>query len=515
MFSCKYLTVRFAQCRLERLFVPWRDRIYSEATDTLETGVTTQLHAAEAGVQIHSAALHKELGITDLVLAQILMVMVPEFFGTAVKAGSSSGALWILAILVFFIPQALVVAHLNQLMPIEGGLYEWARIAFNDRVGFLVAWNIWLSFILQVSQIALVTTTYVSYAAGPQADWIASNKSVVLVASVGLIAALIYVARLGLGVGKWVSNAGSVITVVTLLGLVVLPLIHLWRGSLSGYRPLRMVMPPLTLFSLSVFSKMTFGALSGFEYVAIFAGECRNPARHLAWSVFIAAPIIAVLYIFGTSSILAFVSPDAVDIIGPVPQALSLGVQSFGLARIIAPVAILLLLANYLCSYTLYVSGSARLPMVAGWDHLVPRWFVCLHAKHRTPVNSILFVGGVALAASIAVLIGVSQQEAFAQLQIWTWGFYGLGYLVMFAIPLCARKELGIRPALGLRIASVSGLLVTLLFVLLSVSPIISVESGWEYTTKTVAVIVGANLVGGVLYSLGRRRRGKPTEDSQ
>jgi hypothetical protein len=58
-------------------------------------------------------------------------------------------------------------------------------------------------------------------------------------------------------------------------------------------------------------------------------------------------------------------------------------------------------------------------------------------------------------------------------------------------------------------------LLVTLLFVLLSVSPIISVESGWEYTTKTVAVIVGANLVGGVLYSLGRRRRGKPTEDSQ
>jgi len=481
----------------------------------LEAHVTTQLDAAEAPVQKHSVALHKELGIADLVLAQILMVMVPEFFGTAVKAGSSSTVLWILAILVFFIPQALVVAHLNRLMPIEGGLYEWARLAFNDRIGFLVAWNIWLSFILQVSQIALVTTTYVSYAAGPQTAWIASNKGIVLVASVGLIAALMYVARLGLGVGKWVSNAGSVITVVTLLGLVVLPLIHVWRGTLPNYHPLRLVMPPLTLFSLSVFSKMTFGALSGFEYVAIFAGECRNPARHLARSVFIAAPIIAVLYIFGTSSILAFVSPDSVDIIGPVPQALSLGVRSFGLAGIIAPVAILLLLANYLCSYTLYVSGSARLPMVAGWDHLVPRWFAHLHAKHRTPVNSILFVGVVALAASIGVLIGVGEQEAFAQLQIWTWGFYGLGYLVMFAIPLFSRKELGIRPAPGLRIAAVSGFLVTLLFVVLSVSPIISVESGWGYTVKTVAVIVGANVVGVTLYRLGHRQRRRLTEHLQ
>jgi amino acid transporter len=228
---------------------------------------------------------------------------------------------------------------------------------------------------------------------------------------------------------KWVSNAGSVVTVLTLFGLVILPVIHVWRGTLESYHPFRLVMPSLTLFSLGVFRRMTFGALSGFEYVAIFAGECRNPGRDLARSVFIAAPIIALLYILGTGSILAFVSPDAVDIIGPVPQALSLGAQALGLARVVAPLAILLLLANYLCSYTLYVSGSTRLPMVAGWDHLVPQWFGRLDAKYRTPTNSILFVGGVALAASIAVLIGVGEQEAFAQLQTWTWGFCGLAYL--------------------------------------------------------------------------------------
>lgn len=462
--------------------------------------IDTDGKAAETLARTRSKGLRKELGLADLVLAQILMVIVPEFFGTAVKAGAASTVLWIFAVLLFFIPQALVVAHLNRLMPLEGGLYEWARLAFGDRIGFLVLWNIWLSFILQVGQIALVTTTYVSYAIGPSASWIATNKTLLLVTSVALLAGLMYVARLGLAVGKQVVNAGSVITLITLLGLVVLPLLRLSHGSLPSYHPLRLVMPPLTLFSMSVFSRMTFGALSGFEYVAIFAGECRNPRRDLVYAVFMSAPIIGLLYILGTSSILSFVSPDAVDIIGPVPQALSLGTRPFGFGAIVAPVAILLLLANYLCSYTLYVSGSARLPMVAGWDHLVPRWFGQLHARYKTPVNSIVFVGAVALTASIVVLIGVGQQEAFAQLQTWTWGFYGLGYLAMFAIPLCSPKCLGLRGGVGLSLVSLSGFLITLLFVLSAVVPIISVESSWGFAIKTVAVILLANVLATAIY---------------
>ena len=167
---------------------------------------------AEAEVQSHSASLRRELGIADLVLAQILIIIVPEFYGTAVKAGSAHVVLWLLAILLFFIPHALVVAHLNRLMPLEGGLYEWARLGFSDRVGFLTAWNIWLLQTVQVSQIALVTTTYISYAA-PRAAWIATNRTALVAASVVLIALMMLIARLGLGIGKWFSNAGSVVTV--------------------------------------------------------------------------------------------------------------------------------------------------------------------------------------------------------------------------------------------------------------------------------------------------------------
>src|SRR5271165_5249620 len=282
----------------------------SEAwTQTLSAPYNPSLQAAESEVRAHSASLRRELGIADLVLAQILIIIVPEFYGTAVKAGSAHVVLWILAILLFFIPHAFVVAHLNRLMPLEGGLYEWARLGFSDRVGFLTAWNMWLLQTVQVSQIALVATTYISYAA-PSAAWIATSQPMLIAVSVALIALMMMVARLGLGVGRWVSNVGSIFTVFILVVLIALPYFQVWRGSRPEYHPLPLVLPPLTLFSLSVFSKMTFGALSGFETVAIFAGESHNPARNIARSILISAPIVAILYILGTSAILAFVSPD-------------------------------------------------------------------------------------------------------------------------------------------------------------------------------------------------------------
>jgi len=455
-------------------------------------------------VQPQSKVLRKELGIADLALAQILIVIVPEFFGTAVKAGRAHVVLWLLAILLFFIPQALVVAHLNRLMPLEGGLYEWARLAFGDRIGFLVAWNMWLNTTVQVSQIALVTTTYTSYAFGPSAEWISSNQLVLVSASVALIAGMMLVARLGLGVGKWLSNVGSLFTVTILGVLIAMPFVRHLPGTSDHYHPLPLALPAMSLFSLSVFSKMTFGALSGFEIVAIFAGESRNPGRNLALSILFTAPLIALLYILGTSAILAFVSPDAIDVIGPIPQALRAGFGNLGFAAPLVSVAILLLLLNYLCSYTLYFSSNTRLPLVAGWDHLLPSWFSVLHVKHRTPVNSILFMAGVALAASIAVLIGAKNEEAFSLLQIWAWTFYGLAYLALFAIPLFAPKQKNIRPAWGLRIGAAAAFSVTLLFVLLSVLPVVSVASVWKYSVKIAMVVLSANFVGWMIYRAGQ-----------
>jgi amino acid transporter len=244
------------------------------------------------------------------------------------------------------------------------------------------------------------------------------------------------------------------------------------------------------------------GALSGFEYIAILAGECRAPARNISRSVLISAPIIAVMFILGTGSVLAFVSPDKVDLIGPIPQVLSLGFNSFGWVSTLVSITIFGVAARQIALMSIYFAGNTRLPMVAGWDNLLPAWFARLHRRYKTPVNSILVVGLVTLAFSLVSLIRVSEQEAF-QLQDNAAGvFYALIYMVLFAIPMLAMKRFGARAPWWLKIASASGFLMSVIYAFFTVFPIIDVQSRALFAIKIIAVVVAANAIGAALYAV-------------
>src|SRR4051794_12327995 len=98
----------------------------------------TGLLKTEASVQERSGVFKKELGLRDLVLTQILFIVGLGWVGTAAKLGPSHMAFWLLAAVLFYLPSAVVVIYLNQLMPLEGGLYQWAKLGFNELTGFMV-----------------------------------------------------------------------------------------------------------------------------------------------------------------------------------------------------------------------------------------------------------------------------------------------------------------------------------------------------------------------------------------
>jgi len=113
----------------------------------------------------------------------------------------------------------------------------------------------------------------------------------------------------------------------------------------------------------------------------------------------------------------------------------------------------------------------------------------------------------VALAFGAAGIVGVGEQEAFQLLDNAAGIFYGLTYLVMFAIPLIGLRNAVQRPSFKLRAAALSGFLVTFLYVVLSVFPIIDVASWTTFAVKISSVVIGLNLVGAALFYSARRRR--------
>lgn len=422
--------------------------------------------------------------------------------GWAAKLGNHQMMFWLLAIITFYLPLAAVVIYLNRLMPLEGGIYQWAKLAFNDFVAFMVAWNLWIFGILVMSGIGLIIKKNIAYAIGPRAQWMHGNKLITTLICTLLMILMISASRRGLTLGKWVQNFGGALLLLTFATLVLLPFITAGRGTLANYHPFTIAVPEFSTYNINVFSKLAVGALSGFEYIAILAGECRAPARNISRSVMISAPIIALMFILGTASVLAFVSPDKVDLIGPIPQVLSLGFSSFGWVSILISLTIFGVAARQIALMSIYFAGNTRLPMVAGWDNLLPAWFARLHERHRTPVNSILFVGLVTLAFSLASLIGVEEQEAFQLQDNAATTFYALIYMVLFAIPLVAIKRFGVRAPLWLKLAAVSGFLVSVVAGYFTLIPITPVDSRLSFALKIMIVVVVANAIGVALYWL-------------
>ncbi len=466
----------------------------------------SELARAEAQIEAHSASLKKELGVRDLALTQILFIIGLTWIGVAGTLGSAHVVMWLLAMVFFYLPMAAVVIYLNKLMPLEGGLYQWAKLGFNPTVGFLLAWNLWLYVIVFTSEIGLQCATYLSYALGPSAAWMTSTSWFVALSSAVILTLMATAAIIGLSVGKWVHNTGGIFMLIIFGILIVLPFIGLATHTLAEYHPFRTTMPKWSLLNLNLLGKMGFGALGGFEYVAILAGETRAPARAVRKSVLIAAPIIAIMFILGTSTMVAYVPVNEMDLIGPMPQVLRAGFGPFGIAGPLVTIAILMTLAMRIAQVSVSFTAVTRLPMVAGWDRMLPAWFSRLHERHRTPVNSVVLVAVCSFGLSLVSLIGVGRAEAFQLLFNAGGIFYALAYLVMFAIPIIGLRGVTPRPPRWLQVASWSGLLMTLLYVVLSVFPIIKVVSVTTFALKVGSVIVVMNLVGvGILIAARRR----------
>jgi glutamate:GABA antiporter len=470
---------------------------------------TTTLARDEAAVEARSATLPKELSIRDLVFAQILFIVGLQWVGVAAKQGPAHVIFWLIAVVLFYIPSAIVAVWLNRAMPLEGGLYQWAKLGFNESIGFIVAWDLWLFAILNMTNVGLQFTQYLGYIFGPRVAEFAAQNWVICGTTALVVGALVSITIVGLQVGKWVHNAGGILMLATFAMIIALPWLNVANGTLAEFHPLQTATPVISLLSLNLLGKMGFGAFAGFEYVAIHAGECREPVRSITRATAIGAPIIVLMFVLGTSSVLGMIPIDQIDLIAPIPQLLTVGFGPLGAAAAIAPLMLSAMLAIRFAQASVNFAGSTRLPMVAGWDRLLPSWFTRLSETYRTPVNSILFVGAATFILSSLGLVGVGRQEAFQLLWNSAGIFYALTYLAMFAVPLVGLRRAQSSPPWWVKLCAASGFLMTALYIGLSVLPIIPVGSRTLFALKITGLIVVTNLIGvGLLLSARKRSQG-------
>src|SRR2546423_573464 len=156
-----------------------------------------------------SAQLERGLGLRDLVLFNLVAILGISWVATGAKAGPGSISLWVLAALLFFIPQGLAVIQLAADMPDEGGIYSWTRKELGELNGFVCGWCYWINNVLYYPTLLLGAAVSATFIVGKGESGLADNWAFVLPFTViGLVVA-VGLNIVGIGTGKLLQNIGG------------------------------------------------------------------------------------------------------------------------------------------------------------------------------------------------------------------------------------------------------------------------------------------------------------------
>ena len=450
--------------------------------------------------------LKRVLGRWDLVLLFVVAVVNLNVVPTISANGAVTVWLWILALLLFFWPQGIAVIELGGRYPGEGGVYLWAKRLFGDFHGFLSGWCYWTNNIFYVPTVLLYFVGISVFVAGPGAQGLADKPAFAFTASLGLLAILVVVNVLGLGVGKWVNNLGGIGTGITAAVLIILGLVVTHRfGVTVTTADFRI---PGDIRLVGSFGVICFG-LVGLELASIMGDEIQDPQRTLPGAVALGGVICGVLYIGATMTLLLALPKNQIGVLAGVMQAVSHMASQVNVGWITSPFALVLSISIAGIA-SAWLSGSARIPFVAGLDSYLPGALGKLHSRYATP-HVALIVHGTLSALFLAMsFVGAQVKEAFVTML----DLAVVLQLVPFLYVYAGLIKLGIKQEAGghyssktLLVSGGCGLLTTALAMAVAFVPSHQIESIWLFEIKmVVGTLIFLGLAAFFFFVYGRRK---------
>jgi amino acid transporter len=415
--------------------------------------------------------------------------------------------LWIISLVLFFWPQGIAVIELAHRYPGEGGVYLWAKEVFGDFHGFLSGWCYWTNNMMYVPTVMLYFVG-VSVFALPGRQALAENRYFAVIASLSLLAILVVLNIVGLGVGKWINNIGSIGTGIAAVVLIGLGIVVWFRfGTTVTAADFRI--PANPRFMLNSFGVICFG-LVGLELASVMGDEIKDPQKTLPGAVAWGGLLSGFLYIATTLTLLIAVSKDNINVLEGIVQAVSHMADRVGVAWIVAPFAFMLSISIAGIG-SAWLAGSARIPFVAGLDSYLPSWMGKVHPRYGTPYAALLVHFAVSSILVLISFLGSGVQETFQRLLSLAVVLQLLPFLYMFG----ALLKIAWNPAAGkgryskttLLFAGSSGLLMTILGMVFAFSPAQQITSVLSYEAWMVggtASFIGLAVF--FFYVYGRRK---------
>src|SRR2546422_7149919 len=113
--------------------------------------------------------LPRVMRLRDVVLFNHTAIVGLRWLTTAARQfGLASLLLWVVAMVVFFLPSAVAVRELADIDPAVGGIYRWVRRAFGPLQGFVAGWGYWGHKLFYFPSFLVASAPIAAHPGGPR-----------------------------------------------------------------------------------------------------------------------------------------------------------------------------------------------------------------------------------------------------------------------------------------------------------------------------------------------------------
>lgn len=432
-----------------------------------------------------SAELKRELGFWDLIWFNIAAIVGLRWLAVAATAGFTSITFWFLAFLFFFLPQTFVVYRLSKKWPVEGGLYEWTKRALGPFHGFVSGWCYWANNIVYYPTVLAASAGFATYIFAPHTIGWDSNPDYVFWFSLISLWLVLILNMIGMNIGKWVQNIGGISTWIPASIVIIVGAFYLAKfGSATPFDS-KALIPAFDLGTLKTLAPICF-ALAGFELISLLGGEIKDPERNIPRSVPVSGAMGTVIYVLGTIALLVSVPVEKVNVLAGVVQAIHEQLKIFGWAGLTSFVALALVLGQ-MGGVGAWLAGSGRVLYVVGVDRYLPKIFSKVHPKWGTPHISILTQG---ILSTLFLVLSYKGSDTVKQFYLtlvdFTTIIYFIPYVYMFYSYFVLMRKKDVPLDLSGVLASIFGLLATIVAIALSILPPDDVPSVLKHEAKMI-----------------------------
>jgi basic amino acid/polyamine antiporter, APA family len=388
---------------------------------------------------------------------------------------------------------ALSIAELGAMFPRAGGIYVHLREAYGPLVAFLYGWTALATGSASFGVLALVFAEYL----GTFVPLTASGARAVAAGTVLAVAAASYRSTRGASALQGTATAAKVLALAAIVVLAFALGGGAAEGALAGSSTAARLAAADAVAHpgwdrLGVALIAALWPYSGWHYLALMAGEVRDPARTFPRALITGVMTVLVLYLAVNAAYLHVL---------PLPTlAQSPLAAADVMRRVLGPIGSAtvsaLIMVSAFGTLTAGLLAVPRLYYAMAEDGLFFRRLAGVHPRFRTPHAAVTFLALATL--TLAVLLGLDQLREL--LVVGAWPFLTLAVL---AVPVLRRR----RPELPRPYRMPGSPLVPLVFLAASLALIGSAVV--EHPRQTLATF-GFTLLGVPAYvawrAAGRRR---------